>query len=125
MPIDVTEIIVDRSRCARAEWPKESLLDHYEKRAGEDARIKSVIAYERMARDAIRKGHIFWFKYHGRMRVGFYNEQRRILTIVSSDQARIITCITDVSPGYVERLFFAEYAGKLVDWPNCPFYWEI
>lgn len=82
MPMDVTEIVVDRSRCARAEWPEESLLDHYEKRAGEDPRIKSVIAYESMARDAIR-------------------------------------------PGYVEGLFFAKYAGKLVDWPNCPFYWEI
>ena len=72
MPIDVTEITVDRGRCARAEWPEESLLDHYEKRAREDPRIKSVIAYERMARDNIRKGRIFWFKYHSRMRIGFY-----------------------------------------------------
>ncbi|PKO23523.1 MAG: hypothetical protein CVU38_03595 [Chloroflexi bacterium HGW-Chloroflexi-1] len=125
MPIDVTEIVVDRSRCARAEWPEEALLGHYEKRAREDPRIKSVTAYERMARDTIRKGHIFWFQHEDWMRIGFYNEQGRILTVVSGDQTRIITCITDVSPRYIERLFFAEGGGKLVDWPNCPFCWEI
>lgn len=125
MPIDVTEIIVDRSRCARAEWPEESLLDHYEKRAGEDPRIKSVIAYERMARDAIRKGHIFWFKYHGRMRIGFYNSKAHILTVVSHDQSRILTCIIGVSYGYIKRIYQAEGVGRIVDWPGCTLEWEV
>ena len=82
---DVSDIIVDRVHCAQAAWPEDSLLAHYERHSRRDPRIQSMTAYERMARDAIRKGHIFWFKYQGRMRIGFYNSRAHILTVVSRD----------------------------------------
>jgi len=123
-PSDVSDIVVDRAHCTQAAWPEDSLLDHYEKHSRRDPRIQSVTAYERMARDAIRKGHIFWFKYQCRLRSGFYNSRAHVLTVVSRDQSRILTCITSARLEYVENLFCNEGAGRLVDWPNCPFYWE-
>ncbi len=50
MTEDITDLEVDRSRCARATWPEEALLDHYESHVRRDPRIRSVTAYERMAR---------------------------------------------------------------------------
>lgn len=117
----MTDGAVDRQKCARAEWPRESLLDHFERHARRDPRLRSVVAYERMARDTIRKGYIFKFEYHGMTRIGFYNLARRILVVVSGDQSRIVTCITEVDLRYVRALYEAEGAGKIVEWPNCPF----
>jgi hypothetical protein len=122
---DVTDFEVDRSRCVKAAWPEGALLDHYERHARRDPRIRSVAAYERMARDTIPKGHIFWYKHADVMKIGFYNDRKKILVAVTSDQSRILTCMTQVQINYVEDLFYTEGAGVLVDWPNCPFYWEV
>jgi hypothetical protein len=55
----------------------------------------------------------------------FEVDRREIFVAVTSDQSRILTCITQVQIDYVEDLFCTEGAGVLVYWPNCPFCWEV
>jgi hypothetical protein len=76
-----------------AEWKSRRHLDHRFQRHGRDLDARTVEAYDASAREVVEVGTFFEFRDPdtGEWRVGYYDRANERLTILTDDEAMIVS----------------------------------